>query len=617
LSAQYDDIKFNHITINDGLSNNIVRAIAQDSAGFMWFGTENGLNRYDGYTFKVYKHDPESPLSLSQNHVEVIHVDKSGIIWIGTYGGGLNRFDPKTEQFTHYKHDPSDSNSISADVIYSILEDKFGFLWHGTIGDGLLKLDQETYQFKQFIHNPDDPYTISSDKVRSLHESIYDGKYVIWIGTEGGLNRFDYETEKFTHYTHKDGLPSDEINGILDDKDSNLWLSTGHGISKFNPESNRVRNYDVHDGLQSNQFIVGSYLKSSKGEMFFGGMNGFNTFYPEKLLDNPIIPKIVFTDFQIFNKSVSVAEKINGQSILPKHISMLKEIELSHDQSVFSFEFAALDFRSPVKNKYAYIMEGIDPDWVYTDASRRFATYTHLDHGEYIFRVKGSNNDGIWNEEGKSIKIIILPPWWKTNWAYISYFMLFIGLLIVLRRYDLKRQKLKQQLEMEHFEADKLREVDKLKSRFFANISHEFRTPLTLIKGPVKQVLSGEFTGNMKEQFRMILSNSDRLLSLINQLLDLSKLESGRMKLKVTETDLIPFLKGLVFSFSSLADRKNIALKFKAENDSFHGYIDRDKIEKIITNLLANAFKFTPEGGMIIIDCGMWMADSKILNPKS
>ena len=247
------------------------------------------------------------------------------------------------------------------------------------------------------------------------------------------------------------------------------------------------------------------------------------------------------------------------------------------------------------------MMEGFERDWNYADAKRRFATYTNLDPGEYIFKVKGSNNDGLWNEEGTSIKIIITPPWWRTSWAYSVYVFLFAFTLYALRRYDQNRQRLKHDLELEHVHAEKLEEVDRMKSRFFANISHEFRTPLTLIQGPAKQIIEGNFKTSLKEQGDMILRNSKRLLSLINQILDLSKLESGQMKLQAGRTEVITLLKGLVLSFSSLADRKKITLKFETVEKSLYGYIDRDKIEKIITNLLSNAFKFTPEGGEIEI----------------
>jgi signal transduction histidine kinase/DNA-binding response OmpR family regulator len=308
---------------------------------------------------------------------------------------------------------------------------------------------------------------------------------------------------------------------------------------------------------------------------------------------------VYITGFQIFNKPVS----IGTQSSSPLQSSILNthEIPLSYDQSVFSFEFAALDFSEPKMNKYAYKMEGVDPEWVYTSAARRFATYTQLDPGEYIFRVRGSNNDGVWNDEGSSIKIIIAPPWWRTNWAYITYIFLFALTLYALRTYDQKRQRIKHELELEHLNAEKLEELDRMKSRFFANISHEFRTPLTLIEGPIKRLLNGSFAGNLNDQYHLILRNTKRLLKLVNQLLDLTRLGAGQMALKTSLMPVIPILRGITMIFASKADLENINLEFKADKEDLQLYLDRDKLETIITNLLSNAFKYTPESGKILV----------------
>ncbi len=598
---------------SNSLSNNTVCTIFESTYGgssVIWIGTSAGLNRLDQKKgqFRHYLHDPADPYSISDNIVRSICEDKSGKIWVGTRYGGLNKLEPETGKFTHYQHDPNNPNSLSHNAVITIFEShhtRKGILWIGTYG-GLNKLDQKTEQFTHYMHDPADPYSISNNNVRSIYE---DQSGILWIGTYDGLNKFDELTGQFIHYTDEDGLPNNVINGILEDKYGNLWLGTNNGLSKFNPETKACRNYDVNDGLHSNEFNIEACLKSKDGKMFFGSVNGLNAFYPDSLKDNPHIPEIVITDFQIFNEPVEIIkdELVENKDIflLPKHISTTQEIELSYRENVFSFEFAALDYRSPQKNKYSYKMEGIDPDWVYTDASRRFASYTQLDPGEYIFRVKGSNNDGLWNEEGRSIKIIITPPWWRTDIAYLIYAILIMGMVFGVWRFQTNRLKMQQQLEMEHFEAEKLREVDHLKSRFFANISHEFRTPLTLIKGPVKQILTREFKGNLDEQCRMILRYSDRLLNLINQILDLSKLESGRMKLQVNQTDLIQNLKGIVQSFVSLAERKNITFKFETLKESLLGYVDRDKLEKIITNLLSNAFKFTPEGGEVTINLSL------------
>jgi len=610
----------------------------------LWIGTKtNGLNKLDlaSGNIKQYKHDLSNPNSIPSNFISALCDDRSGILWIGTYGQGLIKYNRESQKFTRYKYDPDNPGSISGNIINCIIEDSSGLLWIGTqglglnrfdkntekftligrkldvpnvyedrsgnlwiAGAGLKKLDRKREKLTSYWHNPEDPSSISSNSTTVIYETTEYDRRVLWVGTDdSGLNRFDPESGKSKIYTINDGLPSNVINGILKDNDGNLWLSTNDGLSKFNPQNETFRNYDVADGLLGNQLNPRVCCKTADGQMFFGGTKGLNAFYPGKLKDNLQTPEIVITDFQIFNKPVEINKnKIavdKDNYLLEKHISELRDIELSYRENIFSFEFAALDYRSPQKNQYAYKMEGVDPDWVYTNASRRFATYTQLDPGEYVFKVKGSNNDGLWNEEGTSIKIIITPPWWRTNLAYTIYLLLFGSVVFATWRLQLRRIRLKQQLKMEHFESDKLREVDQLKSHFFANISHEFRTPLTLIKGPVKQILDGEFAGNLKEQCKMILRNSDRLLGLINQILDLSKLESGEIKLQVTETDIIEYLKCMVLTFSSLAESKKVTLKFTSTENILTGYIDRDKLEKIVTNLLSNAFKFTPEGGKV------------------
>jgi signal transduction histidine kinase/ligand-binding sensor domain-containing protein/AraC-like DNA-binding protein len=583
---------------SNSLSSNIVTHFIESSYDGrieLWISTFNGLNRFDPQKkqFTRYFHDPENPHSISSNIIRTIFEDKSGVFWIGTQTGGLNKFNRKTKRF---------SRLGPRMPVTQIYEDQSGVLWLAA-WPALLKLDRETGEFTSYLRNRDASNYADLNRTNTIFESSFGEKDILWTGTFSGLNKFDRKSGQFINYSVKDGLPNNMISGILEDSHGDLWLSTNKGISRFNPRTEKFGNYDVHDGLLNSQYNFGTYFKNKDGELFFGGTNGFDAFLPDNIKDNSHIPEVVITDFQIFNEPVAInnEESVENNDVysLPKQISLLDEIELSHRENVFSFEFAALDYHSPQKNQYAYKMEGVDPDWVHTDASRRFATYTNLDPGEYIFRVKGSNNDGLWNEEGTSIKIIITPPWWKTNLSYTFYLFLFGFVVFGVWRFQTNRLKMKHELELEHVHAKKLEEVDLLKSRFFANISHEFRTPLTLIKGPVKQMLSGDFAGNVKEQYKIILRNSDRLLQLINQLLDLSKLESGKLKLQVSKTDIIPLLKGLVFSFASLAERKKITLKFSGKQKSFIGYIDHDKIEKIIFNLLSNAFKFTPEGGVV------------------
>lgn len=403
------------------LSSNNIWSINEDKDGMLWIGTfGSGLDKFDRKTQKIthYQNNPNDPFSLSDNAITSIHEDHLGTLWVGTMRGGLNKFEPESEQFTHYTNDPSNPNSLSDISAFLIYEDRAETLWIGTLNGGLNKFQRETENFIHYKHDSKISNSLSYDRILSIYEYPTG---TLWIGTfGGGLDKFDIATETFTHYTEKDGLPNNSVVGILADDEGNLWLSTGKGLSKFNPKTETFRNYDVSDGLQGNEFDgVKAYLKSKTGEMFFGGLNGFNAFYPDQVKDNPHIPPVVITDFRKFNENVK----------LDKSISEIESIKLSYKDNFFGFEFAVLDYTNPLKNQYAYKLEGFDKDWIYS-GSRRYASYTNLDAGTYRFKVKGSNNDGVWNEEGTSIKILITPPPWKTWWAYTLYIVALVSAVL-------------------------------------------------------------------------------------------------------------------------------------------------------------------------------------------
>ena len=443
--------------------------------------------------------------------------------------------------------------------------------------------------FTSYRYNPNDSSSLSSNVINAIYE---DSRHNLWIGTWAGLNKFDYRTKTFKAFRKKDGLADNVVYGIIEDDEGNFWVSTNQGISKFDPVNLTVENYNTADGLQAQEFIRGSFLKSKSGEFFFGGVNGFNSFFPNEIADNPNVPPVYITDFWIYNDLMKPGVP---HSPLEANITETKEIVLPYTQNEFSFEFAALNYSQAFKNRYAYYLEGYDKTW--RDAgTQRKASYAKVPPGLYTFRVKASNNDGVWNENGAVIKIIVHPPWWKTWWAYAVYAMAIVALFLWYRQNLINRERLKNDLKLEHLELTKMQEMDKLKSYFFTNISHEFRTPLTLILSPIRDMVSGNFKGDVKKQYQMVIRNGERLLRLINQLLDLSKLGAGSMKLKTSNLDIVQFLKPIVSAFDSLAQRSHIRFIFEHPAGAVMVYFDPDKFEKIITNLLSNAFKFTREG---------------------
>ncbi len=590
-----------------------IRAICQTKSDpdNIWIGTLYwGLLKFNkkNKTFSN-QYFYESKEDLNKFHLTHVilsmTIDEKGILWIGTVGG-LIRFDPDTKKFKHYFRDLNNKYSLSDNQVNSLFFSNYKnepVLWVGTRHGGLNRFDPDKEKFYHFKNNPDDSLSIASDYISSIYE---DDSSNLWIGTTNGLQKFDRIKNKFFRYVDKDGLLNIDIMGILEGKNGILWLHTKSGICRFNTQNRSLRFLDEKDGLPAKDFYRYAYYENKRGDLYFGGNNKILVFNPAKIQKNTNIPPIVITDFQIFNESV----KPGNDSPLSKTISNTDEIILPFNQSVFSFEFASLDYTTPSKNKYAYKMEGIDPDWVYSDASRRYVTYTHLDPGKYVLRIKGSNNDGIWNEVGTSVSIIITPPWWRTWWAYSFYWLLFLSTLYGLRRYELNRLSFKNQVKMDEAVLREREEMDKMKSNFFANISHEFRTPITLILGPIKQISEKIKDNKTKNELKIIYKNAGKLLRLVNQLLDLSKVESGNMKLQTVPQNIVSVIKILVLSFSSYAERKKIKLKFDSTEEEIIAYIDKEKIEKIVTNILSNAFKFTPEDGQIEVNVTRYFSSS-------
>ncbi|MGM0466844.1 MAG: histidine kinase dimerization/phosphoacceptor domain -containing protein, partial [Acidobacteriota bacterium] len=363
--------------------------------------------------------------------------------------GGLNKLNPETNEFFHYVSEQDEPNSISGNRVVSILKDSENYIWVGT-GSGLNKFDPKSEKFICYKHNRSDHRSLSNDRVLCVFE---DSKGWIWAGTYGGgLNKFNKRSGKFTHYKKEDGLPNNVVYGILEDGEGFLWLSTNRGIARFNPEKEIFRNFDVHDGLQSNEFNSGAYYKNTRGELFFGGINGFNVFYPENIHKGQYIPPVVFTDFQVSYRSVSVSEKVNGNLILTKSITETESIKISYKERIITFKFAALHFVTPEGNSFAYKMEGFDDHWNYV-GNKNLATYTNLPPDKYTFRVKASNPDGVWNDEGTAVGLTITPPFWQTWWFRGTAVLFLIFLVFAayrIRTMDIrKRNKILEEINIE------------------------------------------------------------------------------------------------------------------------------------------------------------------------
>jgi len=567
--------------------SNTVTHIYKDESGIIWFGTETrGLGKFDvgRGTYQFYSNDPNDSTTISNNIVTLILPNEKNILWIGTRGG-LNSFDKNTGKFTYYTHDSKNPQSLSANEIWSIYKDQAGTLWIGTNLGGLNKFNPKDGTFKSFHFTRGTGATTA--------QAIYeDKKGNFWVGTyHSGIHLFDRDKEiPILNITEKDGLANNQVMSILEDDAGNLWIGTNNGLSKFDPQTHNIKNYFTPDGFEGNSYWLYA-CKTSMGEMLFGTDDGFIMFHPDSIKDDPIPPQVVISKVSLFNRP---GEELTFDGF----ISELDKLDLLYNENDLRFDFVGLHFGEPEKNQYKYMLENFDDDWV--DAgTQRNATYTNLDAGEYFFRVTASNRDGVWNVKGASLKIIIPPPFWATWWAYSFYVLFALGLLYGIRRYELNRTLLKSQHKLDEVRLQEREETDKMKSRFFANISHEFRTPLTLMLGPAKDVIEKTKEPHTKKNVGIIKRNAGRLYGLVNQLLDLSKLEAGKMTLETKEQNIIPLLKGLVLSFTSMAERKKITLRFNTIEENLNVYIDKEKVEKIIINLLSNAFKFTPEGGSI------------------
>ncbi len=586
----------------------------------LWIGTYGqGLYKLDSKQDIIKKIPVDFPGSRTRSvdYIKSAYYDDENNLWLGFWGAGLGRLSLKDGSFKFWLNDPSNSESLSFNDVWTIYQDSRNSLWVGTNGGGLnLLADRENGIFyhwnaeekRKFHLSSNSIYSICESKVKTGTESS--DEIILWVGTSNGLNRLTLkyngnpgaapEVTGIKRFTVDDGLADNSVKSIIEDNNGDLWLGTSSGISMYSIKSGWFVNYNNILGTESSDFNYSSAFSNDNGILFMGSNSGLSYFCLKNSPPSDINPTVVITDFQIFNKSVIPGKN----SPLQKNIHYTDQITLFNDQNVFSFQFAALDYSSHGSVQYSYIMEGFDADWIKC-GNRRFATYTNLNPGEYIFKVKSTNGEGIWNSSYAEIKVNILPPWWQTAWAIGLYIVVFILGAWGIIRFQINRVSLRHELKMREFESHHLREIESMKSRFFANLSHEFRTPLMLIKGPLEQLISGRVKINLTEYYKMILRNAEKLQKLIDEMLELSQLEAESIPLHKQQQDIVKLVKSFTSAFIPAAEQSRINLSFNSSVENIVAMIDKEKLEKIITNLLSNAFKFTPDGGKISVEVSL------------
>lgn len=617
---------------DNSLVYNDVRTFMEDCRGNIWIGTDGGgINVFDPVThrFRHYRHDPGNPNSLSSDAVLHLYQDSQQRIWVSTWGGGLNLFNPEKGNFKRYLHEADIPHSIASNYVQQVLEDRKGGLWVATYYGGLLRFDAVSGKFTPFRQGKDVQHKVFGHNVVALLE---DQHGQLWISTDdGGLNCYDPESGYVQHYFTREGkipdirvlfldsrqrlwlghrglyyfeessrtfrvydfvegLDQQFIRGMLEDDRGALWISTLSGIIRVEEHAKTWRRYNVNDGLQDYEFEPNAALKTREGVLYFGGINGFNIIDPVQLPRNEMPPPVYLTDFQVFNASMKAGE---AGSPLEQDISFSEEVMLTYAQSSFSLTFAALNYNAPGNNRYAYRLEGFDHDWV--DGSRdRKASYTNLSPGKYRFQVIAANNDGVWNEQGASLDIVIKPPVWGTWWfrtlCFISISAIGFYLISAKRRLELRKSEEKKRAEMYQMQL-----------QFFTNISHEFRTPLSLITGPLEQLMKSGDSNDTQQHLHLMYRNTNRLIGLVDELMDFRKVEDGALHLHVMPTDINQFVLEICEEFNAVAADRNIRFTVFPCPPIQEGWLDRQVVEKILLNLLNNAFKYTQSAGTVSV----------------
>lgn len=626
-----------------------VNCIEEDRNGNLWYGMNgNGLlfkNVRTGQTC-LYRHDANDPNSLSGDVVVCMHLSSDGSMWIGTYMGGLCRYDGK--RFVSYKGRTDLPKAMTAESVWSITEDADKNLWIGSLGEGVVCYNVKSGEYKEYneakgllssdfvskilvcrnglvyvgtsdgltiINTSDNTSLVMSDRessgytIGNVNDIYEDSRGMLWICTRGGLVVYDKKINLIMKLGKDEGVDSDVINAIVEDNDRNMWLSTTNGITNIvvslNPRAGKYSfstyNYDTPDGVLGCVLNMRAIKRTSYGQILIGGSNGVNSFVPSDISYNKILPNVKFVGLSIFDEEISVGEKIGDRVLLQEALIYTDEVQLDYSYNMFSVDFTTMSNILPEKILYSYMLEGFNDKWLTTNQPS--VTYTNLAPGRYTLKVKAANCDGFEGEEASQLHIVVLPPWWRSSWAYFIYGVILIFITLFVRKQILRREREKYRVRQIEADAQKQREVDDMKLRFFTNVSHELRTPLSLIVTPLEQLLDNHLEPELRSKVEMMHRNAIKLLQMVNQLLDFRKNDLHGMQVNYSEGDIVSFVKHACESFRSLSDRMT-TLTFTAAVPELNVEFDKDKMTKIIDNLLSNAYKYTPEEGRIDIKVG-------------
>ena len=587
-----------------GLTNDYIVSLFVDSKQNIWAGSwANGLFFLKNGSKNFVKYTTKNS-NLKSNNILSIAEELDGTIWFASWGKGLHSYNPQSQKITYHNSEPFLKKGITNSFGRKVLIAKNGDLWLTTTNKGLFKIKKSKENTFSIVSMASKMYEasdsdVSTNHVLSLFESS-DGS--LWIGTRGsGLCKYNLETDSFRWYDERNGLEAINVLGIIEDLKGDIWLSSNSGISKFDINNNTFTRFTKNDGLLSNDFYINSTYRDSQGILYFGNYKGINYFNPSKISTNNIESSLYLTGFKLFNRLVTLNEK---DTPLKNVIGETSSITLNHTQSVFTIEYTGINFTRPEKNRYAYYLEGFEEDWNYV-GSLRSATYTNLDGGKYTFKLKSANSDGVWNKEPLILKIKVLPPWWKTNLALFIYIFFFLLGIYFMYRLAQRRLRIKQEANFEEIRRLQEKDLNEKKFQFFTNISHEFRTPLTLIMSPINDIIKDEslkLPDGIKKKHTIIYKNTRRLYRLINELLDFRKLELNKARVRALEFNLVDFTKDIISYFKEEALSIGIEVSLDTEATNIPFWCDKSMMEKVIFNILSNAMKVTPRGGVINID---------------